>query len=85
MATLEETELPGLGWKYVLRDTDAGDRFVLVTHHGGKREVYRFAGDSDAPLDVFTLTEDEARRFAAMLLGAVVAPSPRLRAAPPPA
>lgn len=74
MVSLEETELPGLGWKYVLRDTEAGDRLVLILHHGGKREIYRFRGEEDSPRDVFALNEEESRRFAAVLLDAVARP-----------
>ena len=67
---LQETRLPGIGWKFTLR-LDGGGRLAVIQHNDGRRDVYwfRHAGD-DEPQAVIELHDDEARQFGAVLGGA---------------
>src|ERR687897_2686102 len=71
---LQETRLPGIGIKYVLR-LDGGARLTLIQHNDGLREIYYFArrGD-DEPRAVIRLDDDEARSLGALLGGAYERP-----------
>ena len=71
---LQQTRLPGIGIKYVLR-LDGGARLTLIQHNDGLREIYYFArrGD-DEPRAVIRLDDDEARSLGALLGGAYERP-----------
>lgn len=71
---LQETRLPGIGIKYVLR-LDGGARLTLIQHNDGLREIYYFArGHDDEPRAVIRLDDDEARSLGALLGGAYERP-----------
>lgn len=77
MAKIEETDLPGVGKKYTVTETESGDRFAVIVHIGGRREVYRFAKGSDEPDAVFEFDDDEAKKIGAILGGAYFTPPVR--------
>ena len=71
---LQETRLPGIGIKYVLR-LDGGARVTLIQHNDGLREIYYFArGSDDEPRAVIRMDDDEARSLGALLGGAYERP-----------
>jgi TrkA domain protein len=74
ISNLEETRLPGVGVKYVLR-TDAGSRLTVILHSDGVREIYVFNRDrDDDPCTVVRLDDDESRALGAVLGGAYERP-----------
>lgn len=80
MVSVEEPELPGLGWEYTLRGTESGDRFVVILTDAGKRELYRFRPGASEAREVATLTDEECRTLGAILLGAYLPPRPSIPA-----
>lgn len=71
---IRESDLPGVGKKYSA-ETAAGDRLVLVIHHDGSRELFRFGRDDpDRPESVIPLTDEEAHRIGALLAGTYFQP-----------
>jgi len=71
---LQETRLPGIGWKFTLRP-DGGGRIAVIQHNDGRCEVYWFRrARDDEPSAVFGLDEDEARQLGAVLGGAYERP-----------
>jgi TrkA domain protein len=71
---LQETRLPGIGWKFTLR-LDAGGRLAIIVHNDGKRELYFFRrGEDEEPSAVITLDDDEARQLGAVIGGAYERP-----------
>ena len=71
---VKETDLPGIGKKFSL-DTEARDTLVMVIHHTGKREIYRFLEDKENPHSLIELTDEEARSMGAILSGAYFQPA----------
>jgi TrkA domain protein len=71
---LEETRLPGVGVRYVLR-TDAGGKLTIILHNDGLREIYVFNRTrDDDPCTVVRLDDDESRALGAVLGGAYERP-----------
>jgi TrkA domain protein len=71
---LQETRLPGIGVKYVLR-LEGGARITVILHNDGQRELYYFRrADDDEPRAVIRLDDDEARGLGAVLGGAYERP-----------
>lgn len=71
--TVYESDLPGVGKKHEI-DLGDGSRLVVVTHHSGRREVYRRA-DVDADSEkLVELTDEEARTVGTVLEGAYFQP-----------
>jgi K+:H+ antiporter subunit KhtT len=71
---LQETRLPGIGWKFTLRP-DAGGRLAVIQHNDGRCDVYwfRHTGD-DEPQAVIALGEEEGRQLGAVIGGALERP-----------
>ena len=70
---IRESDLPGVGKKFSGR-TAAGEEIVVVIHHDGVRELFRFTDDPDRPESVTRLTDQEAHRIGAVLSGAYFQP-----------
>lgn len=69
MATISESNLPGVGRKFQIETTE-GDRLVIVIHDDGLREIYHFHRKNlERPDSVVTLTDGEARQFAGIVGG----------------
>lgn len=69
MATISESNLPGVGRKFQI-ETTGGDRLVIVIHDDGIREIYHFDRKNfERPDSVVTLTDGEARQFAGIVGG----------------
>jgi TrkA domain protein len=74
MSAISETNLPGVGRKFVVEAT-SGDRLVIVIHDDGKRELYHFTRkDPDRVASVVTLSDAEARQVAGIVGGLTYVP-----------
>ncbi len=65
---IKETELPGVGKKYVI-ELDEGGELTLIIHNTGRRELYLIEEEDEEPSCVFSLTEEEARELGFLLAG----------------
>ena len=71
---VSETELPGIGRRYDLRDADGKDVSVII-HHSGRRDLYgKRSSRQDLEL-MLAFTDDQARRLGAILSGAYFTPA----------
>lgn len=70
---VEEQDLPGIGHRYDLEAE--GGRISVVIHHGGRRDVYVTEDTRRARPTVVSLSDDQARRFGAVLAGAFFRPA----------
>jgi TrkA domain protein len=69
MTVLTSTDLPGVGKRYCMQLGDT--HLVLIVHHSGEREIFLFADpNDDEPLGSASMSDDEARKLGAVLLGA---------------
>jgi len=74
MATISESNLPGVGRKFQV-ETLAGDRLTIVIHDYGTRELYHFTRKNlDRPASVLTLSDGEARQIAGIVGGLTYVP-----------
>lgn len=69
-----EQELPGIGRRYDMRD-ETGRAVSVIVHHSGRRDVYAQGRDPEALDLLLTFTDDQARRFGAILGGAYFTPA----------
>lgn len=71
---IHEQDLPGIGRRYEI-PVEKGGRLVIVIHRSGRRDVYLVKRGQDTPAWSLELTDDEARRAAAILGGAYFKPA----------
>lgn len=71
---IKETDLPGIGKKYVV-PTDDDMLLVIILHDDGKRELYHFSSKEEDPLSVISFSDAQARRIGSIIEGAFYRPS----------
>lgn len=72
---LKETDLPGIGKKFVV-ETRSSDKLAITIHDDGRREVIHFdSDDHDQIKSKITLDDDEARYVSAIIGGVTYKPT----------
>ncbi len=69
MSVIRETDLPGIGRKFLI-DTEEGDRVIVILHEDGQRELFCPSPEEPEELmRVMTMTDTEARQLGGIVGG----------------
>jgi TrkA domain protein len=68
---IRETDLPGIGKKYVVL-LKSGKELVIIIHNTGRREIYLM--EDEEPSCVIELTDEEAKELGFLVAGATYQP-----------
>ncbi len=67
MSDVTEIQLPGVGVRYEFTTRD-GERLAVLSHHGGRRELFRYdAEDPDRAMRLLAVDEGDARTLTELL------------------
>lgn len=73
MSLIRETELPGLGKKYLV-ELESREQLAIIIYNEGHRELYYFPPGESEPAFSFTLTDQESRQVGSIIEGAFYQP-----------
>lgn len=67
---LKETELPGIGKKFVVQ-TKNGENLAIIIHDNGNRELYHFEQGHPEPSNSKVILNDDEAKYVSAIIGGV--------------